>query len=387
MKKIIVLILFIIFMLYLFDYYNKDENKEVRKENLYNNGVFISYLDYSNLKGKDEKTQKKIIDEMIKNVNDFGLNTIILQVRSFSDAIYNSKYFKTSSVVVQNEGDSLNFDILEYFIKESKKYNIDIYAWINPYRIRNNNDISTINKDNIYYKWIDTNKIEITEGGIYFNPADKEVLDLIIKGVEEIVQNYDVKAVIYDDYFYPDKTIDLENYKDIKEDISIDEYRTRNINNLIKETYKCIKDINPNILFGISPSGNIENNLKEEYIDVEYLLNNNLLDFVIPQLYYGFENDSKPFINTLKKWNSMKEKYNLYVALALYKSGNVDNFAGSGKNEWIDNTNVISNEVKESMKISNYKGFYIFRYHHLFDYINDNMKKEVDNLKYVIYKN
>ena len=382
MKKVIYLILIFILLVFLFDYFNKDEKKE-KIVNKYNNGVFISYIDYSSLNGKDEKAQKKMIDEMIRNVAEFHLDTIILQVRSFSDAIYESNLYKSSHVVVKNEGDKLNFDILDYFIKKGKEYNIDIYAWINPYRIRNTNSLDDVNKDNYYYKWIGTNKIEISENGIYLNPADEEVLDFILKGVEEVL-SYDIKAVIYDDYFYPDKTIDLENYESTDKSISIEKYRIDNINKLIKKTHDLVNGKGKE--FGISPAGNIENNLKEEYLDVEYLLDKNYIDFVIPQLYYGFNNTSKPYVGTLNIWNNLSNKdYKLYVALSLYKSGSIDKYALDGKNEWVENTDIIKREVEEAMKVSKYKGFYIFRYENLFSSSNDNMKEEVKNLKDLIY--
>ena len=78
---------------------------------------------------------------MIGVVYDFKLNTIILQVRPFCDAIYKSNIFYRSSVVYN---DKIDLDILEYFINEAHKKNIKIYAWINPYRVRSNNDLSSI---------------------------------------------------------------------------------------------------------------------------------------------------------------------------------------------------------------------------------------------------
>src|SRR5699024_8266656 len=111
------------------------EETPVVKEEQEVRGVFISYIDYSNLKNKTKEEQEKIITEMINNVYYYGLNSIILQVRPFSDAIYPSEIYQSSKVVSEKEGDPLELDILQYFIEESKKKNIEIYVWINPYRI------------------------------------------------------------------------------------------------------------------------------------------------------------------------------------------------------------------------------------------------------------
>ena len=72
-----------------------------------------------------------------------------------------------------------------------------------------------------------------------------------------------------DDYFYPDDTIDLENYKEVENTISLTDFRLSQTNELIFSIYKEIKKIKPNVLLGISPDGNLENNYDTHYIDVK----------------------------------------------------------------------------------------------------------------------
>ena len=244
MKKVLfVFLLFCLGILVIYEGFGKkvvntpdEKNENVTSFFGETKGVFISYIDYGVLKGKDETSQKKIIDEMIDNSYSYGLNSIILQVRPFSDAIYYSKIFKPSLTVVNSEEDRLNFDILSYFIEKAHLKNMKLYAWVNPYRIRNNSDVSSISDTSVFYSWLDTNDIYVSENGIYFNPSSKRVLNLIIRGIKEIVSNYDVDGVLYDDYFYPNKVLDNEDYDKYVEDggdLSIDEYRVENINNLI----------------------------------------------------------------------------------------------------------------------------------------------------------
>ena len=393
MKKLLGLLLITLLTIGLYYYSdNNNNNKYIFKNNNITKttketkGVFISYIDYANLLGKTKTEQENIIIEMINNLNYFGFNSIILQVRPFSDAIYESDIYETSHVVVENEGDPLNFDILEYYIKQATKKGIEVYAWINPYRIRNTDDTSTISKTSYYYKWLNTDKVEITEKGIYLNPASEDVLEYIISGLKELCTKYDIKGVIYDDYYYPSDTIDVETYKKSGSKLSLKQYRIENINNLIKTSYNTIKQINKNLKFGISPSGNIENNLEKEYLDIKNILKNNYLDLIIPQLYYGFNNSSKPYIKTLDDWSKLNiNNKNLYIALSLYKSGKVDVYAGEGENEWLEEDNIIKKQIFISRNEKNYKGFYIFRYEYLFKtHENDNLNKEIENLKILI---
>lgn len=391
MKKILLLFLLML-LLSIFYTLNKEEsNKEIDgNDNPYEEkGVFVSYIDYGILNGKSKAEMETIITEMINNISYFGLNSIILQTNPFSDSIYPSDIYKTSHVVVQREGDELPLDILKYFIDKAKEKNISVYAWMNPYRIRNDNNIGDINKDSYYYKWFKTDNIQITDKGIFLNPASEEVLDYIQKGLKELCENYDIKGVIYDDYYYPNDTIDLKTYEKTDKKMNLKQYRIDNINRLVSESYDTVKSVKRDLKFGLSPAGSIENNLDKEYLDVEYILKNNIIDMIIPQLYYGFSNKTKPYINTLDNWNKLNiNNKNLYVALSLYKSGKIDTYAGSGENEWLENSDIIKKQVIISRNVENYKGFYIFRYEYLFNIHNNaNLEKEVENLRKLINKN
>lgn len=386
MKKILIIILVLFIGMYMFYYMNKKEDNNIINNFEEDRYVFISYIDYSYLKGKDENILKEEINKMVLNIKENNFNGIILQVRAFSDAIYYSKIFSPSLYIVNNENDKLKLDMLDYFIKLSHENNIKLIAWINPYRIRSNNDISSISDNNIVNKYLNTSSVEI-KNGIYFNPAKDEVLDLIIKGVLEIVKNYDVDGILYDDYFYPSKTCDLNDYKLYKLNgglKSLEDFRRDNINKLIRKTYEKIKEVNSDVLFGISPSGNMNNNYNAEYLDINYLIENKIVDFIMPQIYYGFDNTNLPFVNTVNSWSNLVKDTNIkfYVALALYKSGLEDKYAKTGINEWINNNDIISKQIIVSRNTYNYEGFSIFRYDYLFNSKKDN-KQLLDEVFYV----
>lgn len=384
MKRVIFLMIVILLGALYLNYNDSSSVSEKSKDDMMK-AVFISYIDYSSLKGREVMEQKNIINEMVNNVSYFGFNTVVLQVRSFGDAIYDSFYFPMSSCVSYDK-DGKAFDILSYFISVCESKNIELYAWVNPYRISNNNDVSKVNKSASYYKWLNTSLIGVYDNGIYFNPAQEDVKNLIVSGVVEIAKNYRVKGILFDDYFYPNDKIDLDSYNAYDGDLSLSDYRISNVNDLLKRCYSSIKEVNEDVVFGISPSGNISNNLKSEYLDVKGILNDKYLDFIMPQLYYGFFNESKPYTKTLEQWSSLNvNNIDLYVALSIYKSGMVDSYAGKGINEWINNSDIIKRQVMSSKGVKNYKGFAVFRYQHMFEiFDNDNLVKEVSGLREVI---
>jgi len=352
--------------------------------------IFISYLEYQSLLlGKDESSMKEAIDLMFENMQNDGFNMAIVHVRSFSDAIYESDIFPSSMTIVEKEGDKLPFDILEYMINSAHTKNIEIHAWINPYRIRNTDDISTISLSNPAYRLLNTNHVKIiNDKGIFYNPASSVVLELILSGISEIIENYDIDGIHFDDYFYPDDSIDLVNYLNYKEQggfLSLNEYHLEQVNKLVLEVYKLIKAKDQSILFGISPEGNIDNNYEMNYADTRtWASNSNYVDYLMPQIYFGFENERKPYLETVKMWNDLitTDTVKLMPALAFYKVGEIDNNALSGMNEWVLNDDIIKKEVLVSRNLSNYQGFALFRYSYLYldDYYTETTMNEINNL-------
>jgi len=396
MKKLIVVVM--IFVVITFFIIGKKQEK--KDEPVVNNppneyrAIFISYLELENyIKGQDNNSSKNNIIEILNNMKENKFNMAILHVRPFSDAIYESKIYPYSSYVSTNEGEDPGYDILKFFIEEAHLRNIEVHAWINPYRIRNTTNIDDITEINPAYKYLNTNHVKIIEDkGIFYNPASDEIRELIIKGVEEIVINYDIDGIHFDDYFYPDDTIDLDNYKEYVDNggnLTLSDYRLNNISLLIKGVYDSIKKINPNVLFGISPEGNINNNYESNFIDTKKILSEEgYVDYIMPQIYYGFLNEVMPFIDTVNMWNSLIEVSNIKLipALAFYKTGKLDEYAKGGKDEWINDNDIIMKQVLLSKNLSNYGGFSLFRYDYIFNskYQNDNTLKEKENLFSII---
>ena len=217
------------------------------------------------------------------------------------------------------------------------------------------------------------------------------MLDLILDGIEEIIKNYDVDGIHFDDYFYPKSSdIDYIEYniaKDLDSSLTLQEFRLNVITSLIKKSYDLIKDYDKSILFGISPDGNIDNNYNSNYVDTRlFCSEKGYLDYIMPQVYYGFLNSVKPFEDTVKSWNNLiTNGIDLIPALAFYKTGNIDEFAKEGVNEWIDYNNIIAREVMLSRELTNYSGFSIFRYDSLFsNNLSLNAFLEKENLKNII---
>lgn len=367
------------------------ENREVEEDSEIR-GVYISYLEYLTYFPDNSLTiNKAYINKMLDNVSSLGFNTIFLHVSPFSDSIYDSKILPYSYTLTGVEGKNPGMDYLEYFLKESKKRNLKVHAWINPYRVSSSPDIEKLSKTNPAYALLNTNHVKVSDEGIYYNPASPKVIDLIIKQVYELISNYDLEGIHFDDYFYVNEEIDKESYEEYfakNSNITLSDYRLNLVNTMIRNVYKTIKSYDEEIIFSISPDGNINNNYELHFADVKtWLSKPGYVDIIMPQVYYGFENEYKPFIETLNEWNNLiKNDVKIIPVLAFYKVGLLDKMAGSGINEWQLNSDIIKRQLNFSRTLNNYQGFTLFRYDFLFNenLKNNNTDLELQNLKSII---
>ena len=101
------------------------------------------------------------------------------------------------------------YDPLKVMCEKAAANNLKLEAWINPYRVSQDNDIDSLSDKNIaktwYYDESKNSNVFISDSAIYFNPASEEVTELIVNGVKEIVESYSINAIHFDDYFYPSK--------------------------------------------------------------------------------------------------------------------------------------------------------------------------------------
>lgn len=342
-------------------------------------GIWISYLEYSSaMMNKSAKSFRKTIGEYFDNVKALSFNTVYLQVRAFGDAYYRSDIFPTGDRYNGTIGAKLSYDPLAIMIEEAHSRELSVHAWINPMRLMTDSQLKSLDDSYIIKKWYnDDDKrgkyIVLSDGRWYLNPAYTEVERLISDGISEIVSGYDVDGLQIDDYFYPTTAASFDSaaYSASGTSKSLSSWRTDNINDMVKRMYKTVHNANPTVLFGISPQGSVDNNYNTLYADVKtWCSSSGYCDYILPQVYFGFDNASLPYSDTISLWSSMTSSGNvkLVIGLAGYKIGMTDNYAGAnGKSEWINNSDMLAKQMKAAKKLANYGGVAIFRYGSIFE--------------------
>jgi uncharacterized lipoprotein YddW (UPF0748 family) len=360
-------------------------------------GVWISYLEINNiLKGKTRDQFTRSIREVFDNCKSLGLNTVVVQVRAFGDAIYPSEHFPWSYLCTGTEGGDPGYDPLAIMVEEAHVLNLRLEAWLNPYRVRSAGNTNAMSATNPAARFIEEENGAVISynGTISYNPASAEARKLIVDGAVEIASNYNVDGIHIDDYFYPttDEAFDAVSYGEYREGggaLSLGDWRRQNVETLIKELYAGIKITDQSVVFGISPQAGRDINYDKMYLDVAKIAGGaGYCDYICPQIYFGYENAAQPFLETLTEWNEMtaSSPVKLYVGLAAYKVGLADEWAGGGRNEWIESDDLIMRMI-ESCRLLKTGGFILYRYDSLLRpeaEVAAHAQKELDNIRSVL---
>lgn len=306
-------------------------------------GVWVSSvynLDYPSSPTTDPDKLKAEADEILDNCVKWGLNAVFLQVRPSGDALYKSDLFPWSKYLTGSVGTAPQdgFDPLEYWVEAAHERGLELHAWINPYRITRGGDtewnsLPSTHPAKMNPDWV----VKYSDGNYYFNPGLPEVRDLVTRGAAEIVQNYDVDGLHMDDYFYPGTDFgDAAAYQKYGSGFSdIADFRRDSVNQLVAQLDTAVHNLDPDIQFGISPSGiwankstdprgsntNGSEHYVSSYADSLYWIENGLVDYIIPQIYWEIGHKLADFATLADWWNDAVagSDVHLYIGMGAYR--------------------------------------------------------------------
>jgi len=336
--------------------------------------MWISYLEWPLLDTTGAEAFTASVCTALDNCVSAGLNTVIVQVRPFSDAIYPSRIYPWSHVITGTQGQSPGFDPLAIFIEQAHARGLLLEAWINPYRVRLNgstldNALAAENPAVLHPDWV-----RETENGLFYDPSLPEVQEMVAQGVVEILRNYKVDGIQFDDYFYPtmDEDFDAERFAQYGAGQTLAEWRRANVNALVKKVYETIKAEDPAVVFGISPQGNNDNNYTQQYSDVGLWLSMpGYVDYIMPQVYWGFDyttqNGSQryAFGNIIDEWLAMPRDASVSLAFGLgaYRIGAGDGSVAESA-EWQSGRNLA--DMVRLLAARGADGYALYRYEQMF---------------------
>lgn len=346
-------------------------NKQDKSVSFDKKAVWISYLNMETLKDQNEQAFKQSFTSMCDKAIENKLNTLIVQVRPFQDAIYPSKLFPTSFYISSSQ--KLSYDPLAIMVEIAHEKGLFIEAWINPYRISyNQQQWDQFETYSSIQDYANSKHVLKDHYNAMLNPASEEVREYIVAGVEEIIQNYNVDGIHFDDYFYRESMFQDTTQKE----------RQQYVNALIREVYATIKAKDARISFGISPQGNLDN-ARNIGADIDtWLREDGYVDYVMPQIYWtnewGMNQDVAMFDERVQAYQAIHQNENtkLYAGLALYLCGqDVNDDFG-----WQKQNDNLKQQV-ETVKENGWQGYSLFDYDSL---LEDSTRAERSNLLEII---
>lgn len=272
----------------------------------------------------------KYLDVLQKN----NFNAIYFQVRTMSDAFYKSSYEPWSSYLTGTRGKDPGWDPLAFVVEECHKRGMECHAWVNPYRFSTGSNWSTAQDQALKsagmllaYTKSDGKTTTI------LNPGLESVRKRIVDVCKEIISNYDVDGLVFDDYFYPEgipvtsSAGDYDLWQKSGASMTFGDWRRNNVNQMVADVYRMVQQQKPYVRFGISPAGAactsaavaakhgidrcpVASDWQYDGIfsDPVAWLEAGTIDYISPQLYWKTNHKTNPF-GPMTKWWSYVAKH------------------------------------------------------------------------------
>ncbi|MCB0558009.1 MAG: family 10 glycosylhydrolase [Lewinellaceae bacterium] len=303
----------------------------------------VNNLDYPKKPTTWPTAQKEEWKNLLKKLKELGFNAVIFQVRPAGDAFYFSEYAPWSEYLTGRQGmpPKPEYDVLQFLIEETHKNGMEFHAWFNPFRATMGLDTSALHPLHVFNR----HRNWVVQYGrrFYLNPGIPQVREHVRDVVAEVVSKYDVDGVHFDDYFYPypivnevfPDSLDFRMYGSAYKDLG--DWRRSNVDAVVEMVSTSIKEIKPNVYFGVSPFGVWRNKDKDPmgsetrasigsyddlYADILGWLRNGWIDYVAPQIYWNIGFAPADYATLQRWWSLHVSDRQLYIGQAAYKVGN-----------------------------------------------------------------
>ncbi|MDN3669215.1 family 10 glycosylhydrolase [Echinicola jeungdonensis] len=302
----------------------------------------IANIDWPVSPQDDFAQQQKDFIQILDFYKQRNFNAVFVQIRASGDAFYPSHYAPWSKYLTGKQGKSPNtaMNPLTWMIQEAHQRGMEFHAWLNPFRATSDLNTDQLSPNHDYFKhpeWM----VEYA-GKYYYNPGLPSVQNHMLEIVGEVVENYKIDGVHFDDYFYPYKVSGLTfndqlAYQKYGKDLSLGDWRRSNVNDLIRNVNNLVEEKKPWVQFGVSPFGVWRNasvdpkgsdtkaghtNYDDLYADPLTWMKNGWVDYLIPQIYWSMDFPEAAYRELVQWWADHSHGTRLYLGNGAYKVRN-----------------------------------------------------------------
>lgn len=296
----------------------------------------VSNSDWPSRPGLSTEEQKAELIAILDCAAATHLNVVVMHIRPHADALYASEIEPWSDYLSGELGKAPDpyYDPLAFAIEEAHKRGLELHAWLNPYRTRHTLAIpqtSPQHMSRLHPEFVHQ------YGTMYWlDPGEPEVRAYVVRIVRDIVRRYDVDAIHFDDYFYPypEDNVDFPDdtsYARWGNGMKRDDWRRQNVDLLVHDVSRAIKEEKPNVKFGVSPFGIWRPHKPRHvrgldayaqiYADSRKWLQEGWVDYLSPQLYWATTAPQQRFPELLRWWLHQDPKRHVWPGLAITRVG------------------------------------------------------------------
>lgn len=288
----------------------------------------VANIDWPSKPGLSAETQQAEIRTLCDTAVRTGLNALILQVRTATDALYESKLEPWSEYLTGTQGKHPGYDPLAVWLAECRARKLELHAWFNPYRSRHSSAKSPVADSHVSRSHPDW--VRRYGDQLWMDPGEAGAAEHTLAVVRDVLTRYAIDGVHIDDYFYPYPVTDpaTKQEVDFPDEPSWQRYvakggslaradwRRYNVNTLVQRLYTLAHEVRPGTRVGVSPFGMPKPGMRPAgisgfsqydklYADVELWLREGWMDYLAPQLYWPRAQTAQAFEPLLQAWRAL----------------------------------------------------------------------------------
>lgn len=333
----------------------------------------VSNIDWPSERGTSSAViarQKQTLIDYLDGFAATNMNAVCIQVRSMCDAIYQSSYEPWSSYLTGTRGANPGWDPLAFAVEECHKRGIECHAWVNPYRFANGgpNTWNTaqdqaLRDSGMLLTYTNSSGTTTT----VLNPGLPAARERIVNVCREMIENYNIDGIIFDDYFYPSGIPTNSNADDYQlwhnsgTSMSFANWRRAQVNQMVADVYNMVQNTKPQVRFAIGPAGvagtastsaaqhgvtpcptGSDWQYSSLFSDPLAWLEEGTIDYISPQLYWKRNHSTNPFGPLTQWWSYIAKHFNRHH----YASQNIYFMDSDG------NTNASWQEIVAQVQLS-----------------------------------
>lgn len=278
--------------------------------------------------------QKAQINSYLDSFQAQNFNAVFFQVRSMCDAMYQSSYEPWSSYLTGTRGKNPGYDPLQYVVEQCHARGIQCHAWVNPYRFSTGSNWNTTQDQQLKNSGMLLSYTNSSGTTTILNPGLPATRERIVNVIREIITNYDVDGIVFDDYFYPNgiptnsSAGDYNLWNDSNVDMTFADWRRNNVNMMVADVYNMIQETKPEVRFGISPAGvagtastsagqhgvtpcpkGSDWQYNGIFSDPLAWLEQGTIDYISPQIYWKTNHNTNPFGPITQWWSYIAKHF------------------------------------------------------------------------------